>query len=283
MGAAKETLYQLADWDIKTINTFNKYLAESAHIPLSKTFLNTMIKFDDMYQPFWENPYSLRTMLGEIHAENEYRRLKKAQIYLNRKDLVKITDGRNGKKLVLTSRARRIFYEEFPLAKLRKERWGGSWTIAMYDFPERKRVLRNIIRNKLKSLGFGQPQESLLVSPLPLARPVQQLIEGEEINEFVWVLTARRVLGLSNREVAQRAWNLAELDDLYAKLLTVLPKAKRKKEGDLLKEWQRCFLAVDAADPYLPFELLPEDWSGENCRRAFRKSDLRELLRNIFI
>lgn len=275
------SLYALADWDLRTINLFEKYLAEFDSLPLTKSLLNSMIKFKEMYPTVWANPYSWRTVFGETAGENEYRQIMRAQIRLREKDLLKAVDGHGGKRLVLTTRAHKVFYQDYPLAKLRKEKWDGVWVVVVYDFPEKKKIQRNFIRTKLQSLGFGRPQESVLVSPLPLGEPVQELVVGERVEDFVWVLSARRVFGLDNREVAARAWDLATLNDLYSKLLQVLPKVRDEKEKNILSEWQRCFLALDAADPYLPLELLPEDWQGERCRKEFSSLGFQGLFKSI--
>lgn len=164
-----------------------------------------------------------------LKVKNEYRRGLRTRIYLHKKDLIKSVDGKGGRKLVLTSRAHKIFYQEYPLAQLRTKKWDGFWTIINYDFPNLQKNDRNYFRRKLKSLGFGSPQESVFVSPLPLSEALNQLVEGERFEKFAWVVRAQRILGLSHKEVAQKSWNLEALNGLYEKLLTVLPKVKKNK------------------------------------------------------
>lgn len=274
-------LAELAEWDIKTIRKFKGLLEEYNRTPSSKILLASMIKFEDMYQPLNQGGFRLDTF-GTIAGENEYRAVKRAEISLRQKDLVRVTGGAGGKRLVLTTRAHRVFYEDYPLAELRRWKWHGLWTLVTYDLPNRLRNRRNFLRKKLKELGFGCPQESLYVSPLPLAAPLRELVDGENLADYVWVTTARRVLGLDNREVAQRAWHLGEINDLYGQLLKVLPRVKRVGDKQLRAEWQKYFLAVDLADPYLPLELLPEDWVGERCRRQFSRLGLWGLLKSLF-
>lgn len=240
-----------------------------------------MIKFSEMYKPITYGPLRI-DYFNILRGENEYRQIKRAQAYLYKKDLLKTVDEKGEKRLVLTTKAHRIFYEEYPLSALRKEKWNGYWTEVIYDFPERKRTLRTRLRAKLIDLGFGCPQESVLISPLSLETPVRRLVEGEELEEFVWILSAQRVVGLSNKEVARRAWHLDQTNELYRKLLDILPRLN-KNNKTLLFEWQRLFLAVNAVDPYLPFELLPEDWLGEVCKKKFISlNDVTGLLKAIF-
>ncbi|MCG2685985.1 hypothetical protein L6258_01280, partial [Candidatus Parcubacteria bacterium] len=171
---------------------------------------------------------------------------------------------------------------DYPLAKLRKEPWDGVWTIVSYDFPEKIRTKRNRFREKISRLGFGSPQQSLFVSPLSLERGIEEFVKGEGVESFVWVARAKRILGMENSEVARKSWNLDELDELYGVLLEALPRAK-KTGGDDLILWQKYFLAVNAADPYLPDELLPKSWVGVNCEREFKKLDPLRFLRSLFL
>jgi len=228
-----------------------------------------MIKFQEMYQPLRKGRWQV-DIFDQIGAVNEQRRFRRAQIYMNKRDLINTFDEIQGKQIVVTSRGHKIFYDDYPLAKLRKKRWDGTWTVIMYDFPEKLRSLRNRIREKLTGFGFGSPQISILISPLPLGNPIQKLIEGEKVKNFVWVLTCKKLWGMSNIEIARRAWPVGELEHLYSILLDTLPLAKKKKEGTLV-QWKEYFLAVSTADPYLPFELLPEGWAGERCQEEFVK------------
>lgn len=279
-------IFELADWGIKTINTFEDYLADYDSLPSYKKVLSSMIKFKDMYQPIMYGSRSAQAVrnffTGEIDEINEYRKYKRAEIYMNKRDLIQTFDKTHGKRLVVTSKGHKIFYEEYPLAKLRKRKWNKVWTLIMYDFPEKIRKQRNYIRRRLMDYGFGSPQQSILISPLPLSDVTQKLIEGEEMKEYVWVLKAENVLGMENKEVAKKAWPIDELNDLYNKLLEILPNVKRAKDKKLLDQWKEYFLAVNTKDPYLPFELLPKEWVGVMCESEFVKLGPLGLLRIFF-
>ncbi len=275
------SLVQFAAWDEKTSKLFGNYLLSYESTPSSKLLLSSMIKFEAMYRPLKPGPFHV-DLFNVIDGLNEERSARRARIYLNKKDLVKVSGKGGGKSLVLTTRAHKVFYEDYPLAALRKYKWDGFWTIVTYDLPNLKRNDRDYFRRKLKGLGFGCPQESLYVCPLPLSKPLRDLVEGERLGDFVWVLRAETVMGLENGEVAARSWNLAEFNDLYAKLLAVLPLVKKSRNKELLLQWQRYFLSLDLADPYLPGELLPADWQGEECRKAFSRLGFFGLLRSIF-
>lgn len=280
-GKRIDNLGELADWDPKTRQTFRRLLLKLEYVPVSKSFLNSLIKFSDMYQDIKPGPFSVN-LFRDIEGINEERHARRARLYLAKKDLVKVSDKGRNKKLILTSKAHKIFYQEYPLSQLRKEKWNGGWTIITYDLPNTRKVDRDHLRNRLKELGFGSPQESLYVSPLALSGALSQFIKGENLDDFVWVAKAEGILGLSNKEVAQKSWNLSEMADLYDKLLTVLPKVKNLNSDKINSEWQKHFLAVDNVDPYLPQELTPDDWPGERCKMEFESFGLQNFLRLLF-
>jgi len=280
-----QSLPSLAGWDFKTTKRFNHFLTKYETLPSYKKVLSTMIKFKEMYQPIRKSSTYIDPF-GNLASINEERRLKRIQIYMNKRDIINTFDKIRGKRLVVTSQGHKIFYRDYPLAKLRAKKWSGVWTVVMYDFPEKLRKLREFTRRRLKDLGFGSPQLSVLISPLPIDEGIQKLIEGEKMEKFVWTLRAKKVLGMKNQEVAQKAWPLDEINDLYRKLLGALPKIKDVADNQkLLDGWKSYFLALNHADPYLPFELLPKDWIGELCEKEFVKLGpagfLRVLLRKL--
>lgn len=259
---------------------FNKYLINYETLPSYKKILSTMIKFKGMYQPITRGPLYVDT-LGHLATINEIRKVRRMEVYLNKRDLIQTFDENWGKRIIVTSRGHKIFYEDYPLAKLREKPWDGIWTVVMYDFPEKERAKRKMIRDKLIKLGFGSPQISILISPLPIEKPVQQFLEGKGVEDKVWTLRASRILGMENREVALKAWPIIkELNILYKELLEMLSKTEKEKE--FLSLWKTYFLAVNSADPYLPFELLPKDWKGKECEKAFIKLGPGGFLKALF-
>ncbi len=55
----------------------------------------------------------------------------------------------------------------------------GVWKIIIFDIPETKRQVRNVIRSKLVSLGFKKWQNSIWISPYTIAPEIEA-----ELNEL---------------------------------------------------------------------------------------------------
>ena len=55
----------------------------------------------------------------------------------------------------------------------------GVWKIILFDIPETKRQVRNVLRSKLTSLGFKKWQNSIWISPYIIAPQIEA-----ELNEL---------------------------------------------------------------------------------------------------
>lgn len=252
-------------------------------LPSYKKLFFSMIKYYNMYQPisFKRMEKHVIPGLNKVERnENVSRARKRAQTYMNKRKLIRAVDDEGQKRIVVTSTGEKIFYEQYPLAKLRQQKWDGTWTMVMYDFPEEIRQKRDRLREDLLKYGFGSPQISIYISPLPLAKPIQQLMEAKEYQKYVWVAKAQSVLGKSNREIAQDSWPLGIINDLYRRLEKTFVEVAG--DEDLETFWKICFLAIEHKNPYLPKELLPEDWHEEACRKLFKKLSTDGFLNAIF-
>lgn len=109
---------------LKHQELFDRFRADYEVLPSHRKALSGMIKFEEMYQPIRRGPYYV-DVFGTLGAKNEERKGRRAQILLNKRDLIQTFDEAHGKRIVVTSRGHKIFYEDYPLAKLRKERWDG--------------------------------------------------------------------------------------------------------------------------------------------------------------
>jgi len=49
----------------------------------------------------------------------------------------------------------------------------GIWKIILFDIPETKRSVRNVLRSKLTSLGFKKWQNSIWISPYTIAPEIE--------------------------------------------------------------------------------------------------------------
>ncbi len=75
--------------------------------------------------------------------------------------------------------------------------WDGKWRIVIFDIPENKRAVRNILRGRLKLWGFKRWQQSVWASKKNITQKLRKLIKELNIEDWVLVIESDNV-GLKN-------------------------------------------------------------------------------------
>lgn len=71
--------------------------------------------------------------------------------------------------------------------------WDGKWRIVIFDIPEKRRVTRDILRQKLKSWGFIPWQQSVWVTKKDCTKLLREFIKSIGIKDWVKVLESDNV------------------------------------------------------------------------------------------
>lgn len=100
--------------------------------------------------------------LGLIQSPRQGEVIGRASDRLVRKGLMEWRDG----KLRLTSKGERELLElELRAHTKRVRRWDKKWRVLIFDIPERRKGLRQKVRNTLQDIGFVRLQDSVWVYP----------------------------------------------------------------------------------------------------------------------
>lgn len=131
-------------------------------------------------------------------------------------DIEKVIE--NGKiYLRLTSVGGKKVKRDFPITSLTKE-WNKRWTLLIFDIEEKSRIVRDSLRNKLKSIGFGMLQESVWITPLPIGQDVWELIESVGLRHHVFVMEVLALRLGDPKELVRKVWNLDAFEKQYLEL-----------------------------------------------------------------
>jgi phenylacetic acid degradation operon negative regulatory protein len=149
--------------------------------------------------------------------------------------------------------------------------WNGDWLLLLTTVPENHRNLRHRLRTSLGWAGFGSLGPGIWLSPHPShAAEARQVLAtlGEPVQATL--LHARLDNPEERRRLVDQAWDVAELDRQYRAFLDRFTDVQPDSPGQalaelahLLYQWRRLLLA----DPGLPPQLLPPQWSGNRARR----------------
>jgi len=85
--------------------------------------------------------------------------------------------------------------EEAVWASLRVEEkeWDGRWRLVIFDIPEKRRIARDLLRQKLKAFGFIKWQKSVWASKKNCTKPLRDYIKKVGITDWVMVLESDNV------------------------------------------------------------------------------------------
>lgn len=65
------------------------------------------------------------------------------------------------------------------------ENWDKKWRMVIFDIPEKRKKVREALRDKLKELGFKELQKSVFIYPYPCEDEIDFIVEVFEIRSHV--------------------------------------------------------------------------------------------------
>lgn len=151
----------------------------------------------------------------------------------------------------------------------------GILYLVTYDIPVEHNKDRDNFRYFLGKIGCGMLQESLWVTPYNPKKLIEELVEERDLHGTVLVSHMGKDGSIGDMELPElldRVYGLSELNERYEKFI-------REYEGEELTKQQAVFefLSILEDDSQLPFELLPEDWVGDEAYGQFRKLTKRTI------
>lgn len=72
-------------------------------------------------------------------------------------------------------------------------KWDGKWRLVIWDIPEKRRLARDLLRFKLKQLGFKQWQKSVWASKVDCTRLLREFIRKVGIEDWVMVIESDNI------------------------------------------------------------------------------------------
>ena len=78
---------------------------------------------------------------------------------------------------------KKVIYDEMEIKK--PKFWDKNWRLVIFDIPEKLKVKREALRDKINSLGFYQCQKSVWIHPLPCNEEVDLISEMLNIKPYI--------------------------------------------------------------------------------------------------
>jgi len=196
----------------------------------------------------------------------------------------RVTDGKQA-FYALTPAGRERLEEIRPrIFSLRRSTWDGQWTILTYSVPERLASHRDRLRRELTFLGFGSLTPSTWISPNPLVEVTLRHLSLRNLDQYVHLFRARQASPQPQSALIRRCYNLDIVQSRYARFIKSWRVHRKKISATNRPSDSACFVAKMRLlydfgdflylDPFLPSELLPPGWLGDEAWRLFRDSYL---------
>lgn len=68
------------------------------------------------------------------------------------------------------------------------KKWDGKWRVVIFDVPEKRRAVRDLLRENLKRWGFAPWQQSVWAIKKDCIKPLRNFIKSVGIEDWVIVL-----------------------------------------------------------------------------------------------
>lgn len=72
-------------------------------------------------------------------------------------------------------------------------KWDGKWRLVIWDIPEKRRAARDLLRSRLKELGFRHWQKSVWATKKNCTKPLRDFIRKVGIADWVRVIESDNV------------------------------------------------------------------------------------------
>lgn len=215
-------------------------------------------------------PSAYRNLYGFTPEKYKKQNLYATVHRMLRADLIEKVIENGEPKFRLSSIGAKKFVREFPLIRLQDKPWDKKWRILVFDIPEEIRWRRDVFRRKLKELGFGMYQQSVWISPHPFEDDIRQFLKVNDLDSFVYLFVSSEPFTGDIEDLVNKVWKIEELNESYWELVTSYQKeeGREEKKGEVADR----FFSLFMTDPFLPRELLPKPWYGDEAREILKKT-----------
>ncbi len=120
--------------------------------------------------------------------EVEKQYLKKIIREFHEARLVSVKESPDGTStIVLTEKGRKraLTFNKDEMKIPRPAKWDGRWHVVIFDIPEKHKMARNSLREKLIRLGFCHWQKSAYVYPYPCHDQIDFIVEFFSVRSYV--------------------------------------------------------------------------------------------------
>lgn len=205
---------------------------------------------------------------NDFLREVNHNTLRGAWQYLKRQGLVETIKRDVFYEPVITSIAEKRLKSLIPVYRKRRP-WDKRIYIITYDIPETRAESRNLLRERLKTLGAANLQQSVWICPYNLETVLDDFVQKNGIEGTIILSDTGTDGGIGSETIENlitRVYKLRTLNDEYREFLKLTSKKDADKTALAIH-----YLSILKGDPQLPFKLLPYWWLGDEAHKVYQK------------
>jgi DNA-binding transcriptional regulator PaaX len=148
------------------------------------------------YIYIFDRPYSLfHRLLEQIDPNISRHKFYATYHRLKRQGLIGISEKNGVTTIHLTEAGKEklIKYKLDELKIKKPEKWDGKWRIIVFDIPEKRKLARDVLRQKFRELGLFRIQDSVWIHPYDISDLIEFLSRIYEIKPFVKLIIAESI------------------------------------------------------------------------------------------
>lgn len=252
----RKKILQLTD---RAVGAVTDLVLVSLYLPFAS--LGKRPNSRDVYRTFEE--------AGEVLSCFNYKTIKKALYNLCQEGFVENLKRWEREPLITESGRKRI---ESLLPEYQETRpWDGKLYLINYDVSNKQNHLRNRLRDFLRRLGSIKLQRSLYVVANDPYGLVSEFQEENELEGAILVSELGKRSFVGNEDLKAFIWGAAGLSLLNNRYRSFIEKWRAIKNKFSKIQMAVEYYSVLKVDPQLPFELLPDEYLGDEAYLLFQK------------
>jgi phenylacetic acid degradation operon negative regulatory protein len=180
--------------------------------------------YEDFKDPLGLGTQEAKKLYGWVpgrYKHHNFRRVIERSIKTG--DIEKVIKN-NEVYLRLTSVGKETIVRDYPLLSLTKQKWDGKWRVVIFDIAEINKITRNLLRARLKELGFGMLQESVWVTPHNFGKDITEFFESQKLDKLAFLLEVTTLVAGDRNILTEKIWHLQDLNDEYKEILKQIVK-----------------------------------------------------------
>lgn len=215
--------------------------------------------------------WKARNKAFEELEDINYETLRDAFYILKRKGLVRVVKEETFYKPQITKVGKKRLESLIPTYDEQRV-WDKRLYLVTYDVPEERKGDRDILRDHLKKIGCGMLQKSVFLTPYNPKGILEDFIEEKGLRASIIISDVGEDGSVGEKNIktlVREIYNLDELNDEYRDFIFEFQDVKEGTAESLKAGF--AFTEILEKDPQLPFELLPDNWVGDQAYKIFKR------------